>query len=114
MTEWKAEMRPEWQDCPSCNGCNNYEVEAILTRANEELTKVRAERDAALARVRDLTEWRPMSEAPQGYGSYLLLQRDGSVAVGFSRCAAEFRESVRTGTSSIGWVPLPEPPKEGA
>ena len=23
MTEWKAEMRPEWQDCPSCNGCNN-------------------------------------------------------------------------------------------
>ena len=111
MTEWKAEMPPRHHPRAHASDdrvCSEGDVEALVTRANEELGKVRAERDAAMARVRELTEWRPMETA--GTEATLCLMRDGGIIISsrlvWGLCVRDVRP--------LGWLPLPEPPKEVA
>ena len=71
--EWVAEMPPRffirsdsWVSCEYHAlgaDCSAAVVEEIVTRANAELAKVRAERDAARARIAELEaaqQWRPL------------------------------------------------------
>lgn len=174
MTKWKAEMPPRHHPRAHASDdrvCSEGDVEALVTRANEELTKVRAERDearerlsslssflgfgmgddstpllelvtrveqgthhhtevgiktlgsvmaqrdAALSRVRELTEWRPMSEAPKGIAAegplVILSDGRGTEVTGFWR-AGVWVTGLGPYFQPVAWLPLPEPPKGGA
>lgn len=75
MTEWKAEL-PEVHESRVAN-CDAMDVNTLVTRANEELAKVRAERDAALEKLRGLTTWHSMDSAPRCGRWFLARHRDG-------------------------------------
>lgn len=133
MTEWEAEMPRERSYDDGRDGygyacvahaCLVDDVRALVYRANEELAKVRAERGAALARVRELTEWRPMETAPTYHKDVDGFVRDEPVillfASGFQDVAHRPRPNARWcayvsgaeyNENPVGWLPRPEPPK---
>ena len=52
---------------------SEHSAEALVTRANAELDALRAQLAAKDARIRELTEWRPMNEAPLGVKIFALI-----------------------------------------
>ena len=165
--EWQAEMpqhycaRPDGSLVSAENGkvVRKEDAELVVTCANEELAKVRAERDAAsalwdelnthyttmllklgaanlresrleaqrdaaLARVRELTEWRSMETAPKGewirvaYVTWACADVDACdmYIPKKGQAVAAGGEPVHPDTQLLGWLPRPELPalpKEG-
>jgi hypothetical protein len=83
-----------------------------------DLSAPEAERDAALERVRELTEWRPMESAPRDGDAILLLENDGNKALAYwSPDAGAWVSASGYGSSFWaddddynGWLPLPPTP----
>lgn len=119
MTEWKAEL-PEVHESRVAN-CDAMDVNTLVTRANEELAKVRAERDAALAQVRGLTELRPLGEASRDGSPILVwLQLEDDPVImrwcprgkWWNACRdSEGEIETFRDDALLGWLPLPKPSK---
>ncbi len=71
----------------------------------EELCSRKGARIAELeSRIRELTEWRPMSEAPRGYRAILV--REDTHTINIWMLSDECPENMAG--EGLGWLPLPE------
>jgi hypothetical protein len=96
-----------------------YEARAICHEVNtydcRTLMDMRRSRDKYRERVRELTEWRPMSEHPawkEGQDAVNVVVRRPRGALWVTTWwRGQYGPAV---PGCIAWLPLPEPPKEGA
>ena len=135
MTEWKAEM-PEVHGAHVAT-CDAMAVRRLVDAANEELAKVRAERDEARAEVQALGALGPQIHSVAAMHFEACSERDAALArvrnvealLSLNGCDCDcdhsaeehdedcdrcFACQVQAALDGKDRYPLPEPPKEGA
>lgn len=75
------------------------------------LSDVREMREKYEARIRELTEWRPMSTAPMGRENLVLVIRNGRRYVGEVLGDGRVYTESKCLDCADGWLPLPEVPR---
>ena len=88
---------------------SEHSAEALVTRANAELDALRAQLAERDARIRELTEWRPMSEAPRDGRDILARIPGGYDVVGWTGTAwTDGSQDYFQDSHFLGWLPLPK------